>query len=134
VRLVGPGEFPIHPTSSDLAVIMTHSLEQDTHILRELLARDTAYIGVLGPRRRTREMLFTLAAELRLPEHKIEDRVEGWLARLHAPMGLDLGGNTPAEIALAVIAEIQQVLHQASGRSLRQVRAGSQSERSVTVA
>ena len=51
------------------------------------------------------------------------DRAEQWLAQLHAPTGLDLGAETPAAIALSIIAEIQQTLNSASALPLRQVRA-----------
>ena len=118
-----PEGFPIQLCPTDAAVIMTHSLQQDTHILSQILSTQFAYLGVLGPRRRTGEMLLALASELALPITEIERRVETWMDRLHAPMGLDLGGDTPADIALAVLAEIQQNLHRASGVSLRQKRA-----------
>jgi xanthine dehydrogenase accessory factor len=117
--------FQFRPT--DAAVIMTHSLQQDTRILGHLLKEKLAYVGVLGPRRRTKDMLLTLASETGLPPSeqtfKIDEQVERWMDRLHAPMGLDLGGDTPADIALAVIAEIQQNQHRATGLSLRQLRA-----------
>ena len=45
-----------------------------------------------------------------------EDRIEA----IHAPVGLDLGGRTPAEIALAVLAEITQLRYQGTGRPLRE--------------
>jgi len=117
-----PEGFPVQLRPTDAAVILTHSLQQDTYILNHLLGRQLAYLGVLGPRRRTSEMLLTLASELALPITEVEGRVEAWMQRLHAPMGLDLGGDTPADIALAVIAEIQQDRHRASGMSLRQKR------------
>jgi xanthine dehydrogenase accessory factor len=109
--------------TTDAAVIMTHSLQQDTRILAQLLKENLAYIGVLGPRRRTAEMLLALAGELGLPIDEVGHSIEIWMDQLHAPMGLDLGGDTPAAVALAVVAEIQQSLHQASGFALRKVRA-----------
>ena len=48
--------------------------------------------------------------------------IESTLRRIHAPMGLDLGGTAPADIALSVIAEIQQTLHHASAKSLHELR------------
>jgi xanthine/CO dehydrogenase XdhC/CoxF family maturation factor len=53
---------------------------------------------------------------------QVDRTIEEWMDRLHAPIGLDLGGDAPADIALAVIAEVQQWLHQSSGISLRRVR------------
>jgi xanthine/CO dehydrogenase XdhC/CoxF family maturation factor len=114
---------PVLPT--DAAVLMTHSFEQDSHILAALLNDDQefpcAYVGVLGPQRRAREALAE-AARLRhlTPE---TDRIDGWLAQLHAPTGIDLGADTSASIALSILAEIQQTLNAATALPLRQVRA-----------
>lgn len=110
---------------TDAAVLMTHSYEQDTHILASLLRLregfDYAYIGVLGPQRRTREALAEAARLL----HRTADveQIEEWLAQIHAPTGTDLGADTPASIALSILAEIQQILSAATGLPLRQVRA-----------
>jgi xanthine dehydrogenase accessory factor len=113
--------------ATDAAAVMTHSLQQDTRILSTLLQEELTYIGVLGPRRRTDEILATLAEELGLPNSRsqaqLEAQLETWSQRVYGPMGLDLGGDISADIALAVIAEIQQNRHRASGLSLRQVRA-----------
>jgi xanthine dehydrogenase accessory factor len=134
VHVLPAGEFPgLELRATDVAVVMTHSLEQDSRILSALLAEELAYIGVLGPRRRTDEILLSLATELDLPESRIDAQMESWLERLHAPMGLDLGGSTPADIALAVIAEIQQCRHRASGLALREIRALGSQQRRVTV-
>src|ERR1035437_3785863 len=110
----------VKPT--DAAAVMTHSFEQDARILAALLslASPPAYLGVLGPRRRTRELLAEAARLLGAPDRL--DRVEHWLDLLHAPMGLDLGAETPAAIALSILAEIQQTLTAATGLPLRAVR------------
>ncbi len=109
--------------ATDAAVLMSHSFEQDSRVLASLLALETppAYIGVLGPQRRTREMLAEAARLLHLPAN--ESRVEQWLAAIHAPTGLDVGAGTPAAIALSILAEIQQTLSCGSGAPLRVVRA-----------
>ncbi|HKD62146.1 MAG TPA: XdhC family protein [Terracidiphilus sp.] len=109
--------------ASDAVILMTHSFDQDSHILASLLPRDVlpAYLGVLGPQRRTREVLAEAAQLLALPN--AEQRAEQWLAQLHAPTGLDLGAETPAAIALSIIAEVQQTLNNGSALPLRQVRA-----------
>jgi len=109
--------------TTDAAVLVTHSFEQDARILATLLSREVlpAYLGVLGPQRRTREVLAEAARLLGLPN--IAERAEHWLAQLHAPTGLDLGAETPAGIALSIVAEIQQTLNNASALPLRQVRA-----------
>jgi xanthine/CO dehydrogenase XdhC/CoxF family maturation factor len=127
-----PAHFRPHPT--DAAVLLTHSFEQDAHILASLLSdsRESsdrvlscplAYIGVLGPQRRTRELLAECARLLGLSA--TEDRIECWLAQLHAPVGIDLGADTPATIALSILAEIQQTLTDATALPLKVVRAVS---------
>jgi xanthine dehydrogenase accessory factor len=119
----GGDDLSLLPT--DAAVLMTHSFEQDSHILAWLLrgASDSplAYLGVLGPQRRTREALVEAARLLHLEPSS--DRVERWLAEIHAPTGIDLGADTPATIALSILAEIQQTLSAATALPLRQVRA-----------
>ena len=71
------------------------------------------YLGMLGPRLRTERLACEFAPELGLtPEECME--------RLHAPVGLDLGGHAPVPIALSIVAEVQAVL---SGRTSRAVPA-----------
>ena len=126
VHVLRTGALPslnLRPT--DAAAVLTHSLEQDTRILAALLDEDLAYIGVLGPQRRTAEILATLAEQSGLHSSRSEAQVFAWMERLHAPMGLDLGGDTPADVAISVIAEIQQSRHRRTGLPLRQVRAHS---------
>jgi len=112
--------------STDAAVVMTHSFDQDSHILASLLAhnRMPAYLGVLGPQRRTREVLAEAAKLLGLSVPT--EQAEKWLSQLHAPTGIDLGADTPAAIALSILAEIQQTLTAATGQPLRTVRATCQ--------
>jgi xanthine/CO dehydrogenase XdhC/CoxF family maturation factor len=107
----------------DAAVIMTHSFDQDSRILASMLSLDVppAYLGVLGPQRRTRELLAEAARLLQIPV--TNERIERWLAQLHAPTGLDLGAEAPATIALSIVAEIQKSLQEATGLPLREVRA-----------
>jgi xanthine/CO dehydrogenase XdhC/CoxF family maturation factor len=120
---VAENHLPIH--STDAAVVMTHSFEQDSRIVASLLNCDPhhapAYIGVLGPQRRTREVLVEAARLLHVPA--TSDRIDKWLAQIHAPMGLDFSAETPATIALSILAEIQQTLSDATALPLRQVRA-----------
>jgi xanthine/CO dehydrogenase XdhC/CoxF family maturation factor len=86
-------------------VLMTHNLARDTRILARL-PRTLAYLGILGPKRRSQRLLAGLQPSL--------DPTS-----VFAPVGLDLGAETPHEIALAIIAEIQSVFRQSSARSLR---------------
>jgi xanthine/CO dehydrogenase XdhC/CoxF family maturation factor len=109
----------------DAAILLSHSFQQDARILASLLALDTpqAYLGVLGPQRRTREVLAESARLLGLPADA--ERIEGWLSQLHAPTGLDLGAESPETIALSIVAEIQQFFTAATALPLRQVRAAA---------
>ena len=113
----------LHLRAADAAVVMTHSFDQDSRILASLLSLDflLTYLGVLGPQRRTRELLVE-AARLRNFSCTTED-IDRQLARLHAPTGLDLGAETPAAIALSILAEIQQVRSAATAQPLREIRA-----------
>ena len=124
-ELLNPAGPSLPLLATDAAVLMTHSFEQDSHILAALVDDEFrfpyAYVGVLGPQRRTREALVE-AARLRGMAADSE-RVETWLAQLHGPTGLDLGADTSASIALSILAEVQQVLSAASALPLRQVRA-----------
>ncbi len=81
-------------TERTAAVVMTHNYPHDLAIIRALIAAPIRYRGVLGTRKRTTSILRELNADP---------------ARIHAPVGLDIGGETPAEIALAIAAEIQAV-------------------------
>lgn len=101
-----------HPDATTAVLVMTHHLATDLAFLREILPAGYGYIGLLGSRRR-RETLLAELGELGLLE---DPEVTG---RLHAPVGLDLGGHHPATIALAIVAEIQAVLAGADAGFLR---------------
>jgi len=107
--LAHPGESALPP--ADAFVVMTHNYENDCAAVRSLLiAGGSAYIGLLGPRSKAEMLLGKLAAE---------GVATGDPARLHAPVGLDIGAETPEEIALAVVAEIQSSLRGRPGTPLR---------------
>ncbi len=89
---------------NDAAVLLTHSYEQDRALLPLLLPMGLRYLGLLGARHRSR-LLLQEAAE------QIGWSAEESLARVHAPVGLNLGGDTPESVALSIVAEIQAVLH-----------------------
>ena len=90
-----------------MAVVMGHNLSRDREALKTALASRALYIGVLGPRHRTA----SLAAEL--SGAVLSD------PRVHAPVGLDIGGEGPASIALSILAEAQAVLTGRGGGFLR---------------
>ncbi|CAN5329855.1 XdhC/CoxI family protein [soil metagenome] len=94
------------------AVVMTHNYARDRLILPAVLGSGAFFVGCLGPKRRTEQLLEELAAS---GEQFMSDQ----LARLYAPIGLDIGADTPESIALSIIAEIQSVLRTRSGGHLR---------------
>lgn len=89
--------------------IITRGHTFDEEALRVLLRQEPAYIGVIGSRRRVETVLRRLASEG-------YDRER--LAAVYAPIGLDIGSETPEEIALSVIAEIVAVRRGGTGHSL----------------
>ena len=95
--------FPFGPR--DAVVVLTKG-ERDVAVLKALSKVKAGYVGMLSSRTRTAQNFATLRAD-GVPE--------AFLASLHTPIGLDLGGRTPAEIALAILAEIVAVRN---GRSL----------------
>lgn len=92
------------------AVVVSHHFERDRNYLRVLLESETAYIGMLGPRARTERMVSDLEAEP-VPL-KPDDRV-------YSPVGVDIGGDGPDAIALAVISEVMAVTNSRSAGHLR---------------
>ncbi|RYG70511.1 XdhC family protein [bacterium] len=101
-------------------VIMTHNFLHDLELLKVLLSSKADYIGILGPRRRTVELLEKLGSDTLLPGMTPS---EAQLEKLHGPIGLDLGAETPEEIALSIVAEIQMVKRAKSGAKLREMKA-----------
>jgi xanthine/CO dehydrogenase XdhC/CoxF family maturation factor len=93
------------------AVTMAHAATHDRAYLHALLGSpNIRYLGVLGPRRRTLELL-----------EGAPDVASGEIpARVYAPIGLDLGAETPEEIALAIVSEIAAVLNGKTSVSLRE--------------
>jgi len=100
----GPGAF---------VIIMTHHYLHDLPLLRALLPRPLAYLGLLGPRKRAAKLLETLEAEGMVI-------TEAMRRRLFAPVGLDLGAEGPEEVALSAVAEMQATLAGRNGRALRE--------------
>jgi xanthine dehydrogenase accessory factor len=88
----------------DAALVMTHIAEADLEALRALSHTDVPYVGLLGPPARRDELLECL-------EPGERSRLGG---RLHAPVGLPLGGEGPEAIALAIAAQLQQAFGSAA--------------------
>jgi xanthine dehydrogenase accessory factor len=94
-----PDEFlRAAPVDSRTAIcVLTHDHKFDVPVLRVALASEAGYIGALGAKKTNAERAERLGAE---------GVTEEQLARLHAPIGLDIGARTPEEVAVAVAAEI----------------------------
>ncbi|MGL5877219.1 MAG: XdhC family protein, partial [Xenococcaceae cyanobacterium] len=97
--------------TSTAAVVMTHNYFDELEILKMLLPSPARYIGVLGAKKRTEGILDNLIYT--------KDQLE----RLYFPIGIDLGAETPQEIALAIIAEIQAVLSHREAGFLKHLQA-----------
>ena len=93
-------------TDNTYVVIATHLHEFDEQALRAVISSPARYIGVLGNRRSVAGYFKNLEP-LNLSEELV--------ARVYSPIGLDLGGKKTAEIALAVMAEMQAVKYQRTG-------------------
>ncbi len=95
--------------SNCYVLTLTHDLKFDIPALARALRSEVRYIGALGSRR-THER-----RKAKLREEGFSDRE---LARIHTPIGLDIGARTPEEVALAILSEIVAVRHGREGRPL----------------
>ncbi len=103
-------DFDITPFTA--CVLMSHNYEYDRDVLKKLIKTDTPYIGILGPRKRFDKMQEEFQAqEIVLSEEDIH--------RIHSPIGLDIGAETPDEIAVAIVSEIQGKFASRSGGFLK---------------
>jgi xanthine dehydrogenase accessory factor len=90
-------------------VLMNHNYDRDKAMLPGALRSKAFYVGALGPKKRTQQIMEELG----------DPFSEDELSRLRAPAGLDIGGDTPEAIAISIIAEIQGVLKHRNGGPLR---------------
>ena len=93
--------------ASDSVVVLSHDPKIDEPALCAALAADLAYVGAIGSRRAQADRADRLT-RAGIGQERLD--------RLHAPIGLDLGGRSPAEIALAIVAELVSVRHGGSAR------------------
>jgi xanthine/CO dehydrogenase XdhC/CoxF family maturation factor len=94
-------------------VVLSHRFERDRDLVGGLLGSKASYVGVLGPRARTARLLAEIGREAAPLDV---------LGCIRAPIGLDIGAETPSEIALSVLAEIQATLNGASAEPLSRRR------------
>ncbi len=95
-------------TPQTAAVLMSHNYHYDQQVLTRLLQTDVPYIGLLGPRKRYQKM----QAEWGKTGRSFSDSS---LSRVHSPIGLDLGAETPDEIALSILSEIKAFFSERTG-------------------
>jgi xanthine dehydrogenase accessory factor len=100
-------DYPLVPSAA--LVLVAHDYKYDLPVLRHALATSIGYIGMLGSARRGGTILTFL---------REEGVGEETLARVHVPIGLDLGAKSAPEIALAILAEIQATRTGTSGQPL----------------
>ena len=105
-------DLPSRADQRTAAIVKSHNYGRDFAALRHLLALELPYVGLLGPRKRRDQLL-----------NAVLDSGISIDAEVFAPAGLDLGAETPEEIALALISEIQAVFADASADSLRDRKA-----------
>lgn len=99
--------------SNTVCVLMSHNYEYDRDVVKKLIGSQSPYIGILGPRKRFDKMLTEFETQgLTLSEEDFE--------RIHSPIGLDIAAETPEEIAVSIVAEIQAKLHNRDGRFLKE--------------
>jgi xanthine dehydrogenase accessory factor len=94
------------------AVILTHNFSDDLQLLRALLPSQASYVGLLGPSKRAELLLGKLRETGFTPTSQ-------QLSRLHGPIGLNIGAESPEEIALSILSEIQAFINKRDGRFLR---------------
>ena len=103
-------DFEITPYTA--CVLMSHNYEYDRDVLKKLLASEAPYIGILGPRKRFDKMREEFNAQgIALTAHDFH--------RIHSPIGLDIGAETPDEIAISIVSEIQGKFSNRSGGFLK---------------
>lgn len=103
------GRFP-PPDRDTYVCVLTRCHRTDLCVLRRLVNEEAAYIGVIGSRRKGLRILAQLRSE---------GISENFLKLIRIPIGLDLGGRSPAEIAISILAEIVQVRNRIAPREKR---------------
>jgi xanthine/CO dehydrogenase XdhC/CoxF family maturation factor len=109
IELADPNLLSIEPDDWTAAIVKSHNYGRDFMALEKLLPMTLRYVGLIGPRKR-RDRLMSDLLDLGITVN----------AGFFAPTGLDLGAETPEEIALSIVAEIQRVFAKGSGESLRE--------------
>jgi xanthine dehydrogenase accessory factor len=112
IEIDEPAELSNHADARTAAIVKSHNYGRDFAALCHLLKLDLPYVGLLGPRKRRDQLL-----------NAVLDEGIAIDAEVFAPAGLDLGAETPEELALALVSEIQAVFAGADAESLRDRKA-----------
>ena len=104
------GELDFVPGSAFIACSFSHKTDGD--ILNVILSKEPSYVGMLGGKPKIRA-LFT-----KLKENGYSEEI---LQQVHAPIGLDIGGERPAEIAVSIMAEVQAARYGGTCRPMRDI-------------
>ncbi len=99
------GTVPLGVNSETLVVVKTHSFAHDREWVRGFVGAGAAYVGLLGPRARKDEILRQIGAES---------------TRVFGPVGLDVGGDGPEQVAISIVAELLAVYSHRHGKHLRE--------------
>jgi xanthine dehydrogenase accessory factor len=110
--VVPPGEIPNHLEINHHTYIaaVTRGLPIDKNLMPALLKTEAAYIGLIGSKRRW---------ALTIKELEQAGYTREQLARVHAPIGLELNAETPQEIAVSILAEIIMIYRGGDGRPMK---------------
>ena len=114
--------FSVDADRRTAIVAMNHNYDRDRAVIPAALESDAFYVGALGPKKRTGQILDELAAGGVI-------FTDAQLARLFAPAGIDIGADTPE--AIAIVAEIQSVIAKRSGGHLRDREGSIYDRRSI---
>ncbi|MFC4767746.1 XdhC family protein [Effusibacillus consociatus] len=111
--ITGRGDCSELPVGEETyVVVMTHNFELDRTLVQNMLPRPIPYLGVLGSRNRIERML----DEILLSGVELKEKC---LKKLHSPVGLDIGAESPEEIALSILAEMVCRKNGRNGQSLK---------------
>lgn len=103
-------EFDISPFTA--IVLMSHNLNYDKEVIMQIIESEAAYIGILGPKNRAEKLIAHM-------ENNGIEMTEETKHKLHYPIGLDIGAETPDEIAVSIISEIQAKFSNRTGGFLK---------------
>lgn len=113
----------IHPNSSSYLVIVTRGHKDDMRVLKWAAETPARYIGMIGSKRKVLAVYRALEKEGISPES---------LAKVHAPVGLDIGAQTPEEIAISIVAELVAVRRGANATAHKKVEMASKAASSAS--